>query len=98
MIHTTPQNCTNHQSSKEDKEILQIMTWPLQFPDLQSELSMNKLELFTHLHATWESLPWTYFYKFLESGGPRIFSAVINARGKFFDEKKIEIWFNWNYN
>ena len=49
---------------------------------------MNEQVLLTHLPAVWESLPRTNFYKFLEML-LRIFSAVINNRGGFLDEKKV---------
>lgn len=55
---------------------------------VRSEVPKNRPELFTHLSTAWESLPPTNFYKLLE-WMPRNCSAVINAHGGFFDEKKI---------
>lgn len=55
------------------------------------DLSLNELVS----DEIYSNVPPTYFYNLLENM-PRIFSAVKNARGGFFDEKKILICFNWN--
>ena len=94
--------CKSYLKSKENKGILQNMTWPPQSPDLspielvwdeldrkvRNELPKNEKELFKGLQAAWKSLSPTYFCKLLERM-PRICSAVIKARGGFFDEAKI---------
>ena len=78
------------------------MTWPPQPPNLspielvwdQLDRDVRKMQLknifdlFDYLKIAWDALPESYF-KLLILRIPRICSAVIKAKGGYFNESKI---------
>lgn len=94
--------CQNYLQSKQNAQILKIMTWPPQSPDLSPiELAWDELdrrvrekrpssekELFVCLKEGWERISGDYWKKLLERM-PKLCSAVIKAKGGYFDESGI---------
>lgn len=94
--------CRNYLNALKTNNILQIMSWPAQSPDLNPiELLWDELDrqvrkvapttkqhLWDILQQQWNSLPANTLIKLIERM-PRIVRAVLKAKGGFFDEKKV---------
>lgn len=94
--------CRNYLESKARQNILQVMTWPPQSPDLnpiellwdeldrkvRTECPTSKTNLWNILQNEWKNIEAEKISKLIERM-PRIVEAVIKAKGGFFDEKKI---------
>lgn len=94
--------CKNYLQTLQTDNILSVMTWPPQSPDLNPiELLWDELDRRvrkaspTSKNALWESLQreWTQLdgetLSKLINRMPRIVRAVLPAKGGYFDEKKI---------
>ena len=93
--------CQNYLRKKEQDGKLENMGWPAQSPDLNPiELIWDKLDRrvkakqptsATHLwelqQQSWEELSEEYLISIVERM-PRVCSAVISAKGGYFDESK----------
>ena len=98
----TSRLCQNYLRRKEQGCRLQFMEWPVQSPDLNPiELVLDELDRrvkakqptsATHLwelqQQCWEELSEQYLISIVERM-PRVCSAVISAKGGYFDESKI---------
>ena len=98
----TSRRCQNYLRRKEQDGRLQIMEWPAQSPDLNPiELVWDELDrkvkakqptsathLWELLQQCWEELSKQYLISIVERM-PRVCSAVISAKGGYFDESKI---------
>ena len=98
----TSRLCQNYLRRKEQDGRLQIMEWPAQSPDLNPiELVWDELDrrvkakqptsathLWELLQQCWEELSEQYLISIVERM-PRVCSAVISAKGGYFDESKI---------
>ena len=94
--------CQNYLSKKEQDGKLKNMEWPAQSPDLNPiELVWDELDrkvkakqptsathLWELLQQSWEELSEEYLISIVERM-PRVCSAVISAKGGYFDESKI---------
>lgn len=98
----TARLCKSYLNEQSEANVLQIMTWPPQSPDLNpiellwDELdrrarvvgATSKEQLWNVLHQEWNNIPGETLRKLIERM-PRVVEAVIKAKGGFFDEKKI---------
>lgn len=94
--------CQNYLKKKEEDGKLENMEWPAQSPDLNPiELVWDELDrrvkakqptsathLWELLKQTWEELSEEYLISIVERM-PRVCSAVISAKGGYFDESKV---------
>lgn len=94
--------CQNYLRKKEQDGKLENMEWPAQSPDLNPiELVWDELDrrvkakqptsathLWELLQQTWEELSEEYLISIVERM-PRVCSAVISAKGGYFDESKV---------
>lgn len=98
----TAKICKQYLNEQTEANIIQIMIWPPQSPDLNPiELLWDELDrrvrvvgptskeqLWNILQQEWNNIPGDTIRKLIERM-PRIVAAVIKAKGKFFDEHKI---------
>lgn len=98
----TSKLCTNYIKKKECAEILKIMEWPPNSPDvspiellweeldrkIRDECITNKDSLFSHLCEHWQHISEELLDKLI-ARMPRICQAIIVAKGGHFDEKKV---------
>lgn len=94
--------CKNFLNGKQEDNILKIMDWPPQSPDLNPiELLWDELDrrvrkvcptsktnLWNIIQDQWTNMPHMILEKLIERM-PRVVKAVLNSKGGFFDEKKI---------
>ena len=94
--------CRNYLESKKAENVLCVMTWPLQSPDLNPiELLWDELDrkirtvcpisksyLCNIIEQEWNNIQKETIRKLIERM-PRIVKAVIKSKGGFFDENKI---------
>lgn len=104
MTLNTHQNCTETtlSTSKEKQKELKYMNWPPQSPDLNpmellwDELDknvrkmrpMNQNQLWEFLQVSWTKISALTLKKLIERM-PRICTAVLKAKGAYFEESKI---------
>lgn len=98
----TSRLCQDYLKQREDEEILQVMTWPPQSPDINPiELLWEELDrrvrdqcpssesaLWNTLQGCWNNIPHETIQK-LVARLPRIVKKVIECKGGFFDEKSV---------
>lgn len=98
----TARLCKNYLEEQEEATNLQIMRWPPQSPDLNPiELlwedlgrrvrnvgPTSKAQLWNILQNEWNNITLATIQKLIRRM-PRIVRAVLNAKGGFFDEKRI---------
>ena len=98
----TSRLCQNYLIRKEQDSRLQIMEWPAQSPginpiklvwdELDRRVKAKQPTSATHLwellQQCWEELSEQYLISIVERM-PRVCSAVISAKGGYFDESKI---------
>lgn len=98
----TSRLCQDYLKQREDEEILQIMIWPPQSPDLNPiELLWEELDrrvrdqcpssesaLWNILLDCWSNIPQATIQKLI-ARMPRIVKKVIECKGGFFDEKSV---------
>ena len=94
--------CRNYLNSKEQKGVLKRMVWPPQSPDLnpiellwdeldrkvKAKINTNVGELFKNLEIAWREIEKETLVKLVERM-PRLFKAVLKAKGGHFDESKV---------
>lgn len=94
--------CKNYLEAKKNENILKVMVWPPQSPDLnpiellwdeldrrvRRECPTSKEKLWNILQREWNNITPDVIRKLIERM-PRITKAVIAAKGGFFDEKNI---------
>lgn len=94
--------CRNYLNEQRQQNILKLMSWPPQSPDLNpieklwNELDKkvrkscptSKLQLWTTLTNEWNSIPIETLHKLIERMS-RVVQVVINAKGGFFHETKV---------
>lgn len=98
----TARICSQYLRDQSEANVLRIMTWPPQSPDLNPiELLWDELDrrvrsfgpsskeqLWNVLQREWDNIPGDTLRKLI-ARMPRVARAVINAKGGFFDEKNI---------
>lgn len=99
----TSKLCQNYLKSKETQQVLKMMIWPPQSPDLSPiELAWDELDrkvrqkrpsnekdLFKFLKEAWEDISGSYWRKLLQRL-PRVCAAVIKAKGGYFNESRVK--------
>lgn len=94
--------CKNYLKEQVEQNLLKLMTWPPQSPDLNpieklwDELDRrvrktcptSKNQLWLMLKREWDTIPQDTLHRLIERM-PRVVQAVMNAKGGFFDEKKV---------
>lgn len=98
----TSKLCKAYLESKEVQGVLKIMDWPPQSPDVNPiELLWDEMDrqvrettitseksMFENLKRVWDSLRATTLHKLVERM-PKICSAIIKAKGGYFNEKTL---------
>lgn len=98
--------CKNYLKSQAEDNILEIMTWPPQSPDLnpieklwdeldrrvRQRAPTSKQQLWSMLESEWQNIPPETLQQ-LTNRMPRVVQAVLNAKGGFFDERKVYLFF-----
>lgn len=98
----TSKLCKNYLQKKMDEKKLTVMEWPAQSPDCNPiELVWDELDrrvkkrqpssadtLWTLLQEEWQNITGEYLLSLVERM-PRVCSAVIKAKGGYFEESKI---------
>ena len=102
MILNTSKLCKNYINNKEKQKELKYINWPPQSPDLNpiellwDELvrivrkmrPMNQNQLWEFLQVPWTEISTLTLKKLIERM-PRICTAVLRAKGGYFEESKI---------